>query len=237
MIIENSLPDLMGRSVLDVGAWDGKWSFWAESAGAAKVVALDHYVWRLDGHSRRVYYEQCAAEGLHPDSEMIDRGFLVDSLPGKHGFDLIHDYLDSKVEAVVGDLMSMDLDELGQFDVVFYFGVLYHMTDPLGALRRLRQVTGSVAVIETLAIDLPAYPTGSLLEFYPGGECGGDYGNWFAPSASALVGMCLAAGFRKAEIVAQTPVGQVDRGVRRILGRLGGPRPITPQRVVARAYR
>ena len=32
-------PDVSGRSVLDIGAWDGKFSFLAEQAGASRVVA------------------------------------------------------------------------------------------------------------------------------------------------------------------------------------------------------
>ena len=42
-----ALPrDLSGKSVLDIGAWDGFFSFEAERRGAARVVALDSYVWR-----------------------------------------------------------------------------------------------------------------------------------------------------------------------------------------------
>lgn len=37
--------------------------------------------------------------------------------------------------------MTMDLDHLGRFDVVLFMGVLYHMEDPLTAVRRLRAVT------------------------------------------------------------------------------------------------
>src|SRR5450759_5338503 len=36
------LPDLAGHSVLDIGCWDGWFSFRAEREGAARVVALDH---------------------------------------------------------------------------------------------------------------------------------------------------------------------------------------------------
>jgi tRNA (mo5U34)-methyltransferase len=131
---------------------------------------------------------------------------LSDALPGRTGFDLVHAYLDSDVEPVVDDLLTMDLTTIGCFDVVFYFGVLYHMVDPVGALRRLRQVTDGVAVIETAAIRVPTQPGVSLVEFYPGAELGGDYGNWFAPTGEALVGMCLAAGFRAAEVKAETPL-------------------------------
>lgn len=205
-IIARSLPDVKGKSVLDIGAWDGKYSFEAEAAGASRVVALDHYVWRLDPPARQAYYDKCEAEGILPDPDMVDRGFLMDgALPGKEGFDLAHRYLDSKVEAVVADFMDMDLDELGRFDVVFYFGVLYHMVDPVGALKRVRKVTAGTAVIETAGVVVPGYEDSSITSFYAGNELHADYGNWFAPNAVALSGMCRAAGFRRVEIKARSP--------------------------------
>jgi tRNA (mo5U34)-methyltransferase len=211
-IIARSLPDVHGKSVLDIGAWDGKYSFEAEAAGASRVVALDHYVWRLDPVARQAYYDKCEAEGMLPDPEQIDSGFLVDDgLPGKAGFDMAHEYLASHVEAVVDDFTTMDLDRIGQFDVVFYFGVLYHMVDPIGALKRVRRVTKDVAVIETAGTYVPGYPDSNLVEFFAGDELHSDYGNWFAPSEAALRGMCRAAGFRKVESMARTEVPQTPR--------------------------
>jgi len=44
--LENlELPPLAGKSVLDVGAWDGYFSFAAERLGAERVVALDSVIW------------------------------------------------------------------------------------------------------------------------------------------------------------------------------------------------
>jgi tRNA (mo5U34)-methyltransferase len=39
---------LRPESVLDIGAWDGYYSFQAERLGASRMVALDHYVWGVD---------------------------------------------------------------------------------------------------------------------------------------------------------------------------------------------
>jgi tRNA (mo5U34)-methyltransferase len=220
-IIARAFPEVGGKSVLDIGAWDGKYSFEAERAGASRVVALDHYVWRLDGPARQAYYDQCEAEGLLPDPDMVDRGFLVDSLPGKTGFDMAHEYLDSKVEAVVDDFTTIDLAQLGKYDVVLYFGVLYHMVDPINSLKRVRQVTNEVAVIETAAVHVPGYEGASLTGFFAGDELHSDYGNWFAPSPSALIGMCRAAGFRRAELKASDqdltsrPMAQAKARLRR----------------------
>src|SRR6202171_6106105 len=37
--------DFKGASVLDIGAWNGFYSFESKRRGASKVLATDHYVW------------------------------------------------------------------------------------------------------------------------------------------------------------------------------------------------
>ena len=42
----NKIPtDLRGKTVLDIGAWDGLFSFEAERRGAAQVLATDSFCW------------------------------------------------------------------------------------------------------------------------------------------------------------------------------------------------
>jgi len=41
--------DLTGKTVLDIGAWDGFFSFECERRGAARVVAIDSYAWDHHG--------------------------------------------------------------------------------------------------------------------------------------------------------------------------------------------
>ncbi len=48
------LPDdLSGLTVLDIGAWDGFFSFEAERRGAARVLATDSYSWSGNGWGTR----------------------------------------------------------------------------------------------------------------------------------------------------------------------------------------
>jgi tRNA (mo5U34)-methyltransferase len=181
------LPDLTGKTVLDVGAWDGFFSFEAERRGASRVVALDHFVWSLDIQPNGV------------PSASIPGAWQPDALPGKKGFDTARRALGSDVEDVTIDFMTADLDALGSFDVVLYLGVLYHMRDPLAALTRLSKVTREVAVIETQAVVVPGYEEYSLFEFYPFDELNSDETNWWAPNAKALEDLCKAAGFARVE--------------------------------------
>jgi tRNA (mo5U34)-methyltransferase len=114
-----ALPDLTGKTVLDIGAWDGFYSFEAERRGAARVVATDSFSWGGAGWGT------------------------------KAGFELAREALGSDVEDVEVDVMDLDPARLGTFDVVLFLGVLYHMRDPIGALERAAAMTGGLLVVET----------------------------------------------------------------------------------------
>jgi tRNA (mo5U34)-methyltransferase len=47
------LPDLTGKTVLDVGSFDGYFSFAAERFGASRVAAVDTHAWRRPGARER----------------------------------------------------------------------------------------------------------------------------------------------------------------------------------------
>ena len=115
------LPASMaGKTVLDIGAWDGFFSFEAERRGAARVVAMDYSCWlQAEGH------------------------------PSKAGFELARRALGSCVEDVTLDVMDLTPERLGMFDVVLFLGVLYHVRHPLLALERVFSVTSDLLILET----------------------------------------------------------------------------------------
>jgi tRNA (mo5U34)-methyltransferase len=197
----DELPDLAGRSVIDIGAFDGYYSFTAERLGAARVVALDHYAWCVDFAGRQAYWDECRALGTIPDSARDLEDFWLPDAPGRAGFDLARAVLASRVEPVVGDFMTLDLAALGSFDVALFLGYLYHVKEPLRALERLRRITREVAVIETHAVVVEGYRDASLMLFHPGDELGGDFTNWYVPTEAALHGLCRAAGFSRVRTV------------------------------------
>ena len=41
--------DLRGKTVLDIGAWDGAFSFEAERRGASRILAIDEFIWAGKG--------------------------------------------------------------------------------------------------------------------------------------------------------------------------------------------
>lgn len=200
------LPMMSGKSVLDIGAWDGFYSFDAEKRGAARVVALDHHVWSMDIPAMMSYWNDCKKKGIVPRQyDTVPGLWQPDVLPGKRGFELAHDVLRSKVSPVVADFTTMDLDTLGMFDITLYLGVLYHMQDPFGCLKRLARVTRELAVIETAAVCVPGFEDRPLCEFYESNELNADVSNWWAPSQTALVAMCRAAGFSRVDVMSTEP--------------------------------
>jgi tRNA (mo5U34)-methyltransferase len=205
------LPPVAGRTVLDIGTWDGFYAFEAERRGAARVVAIDHYVWACDWQAATEYVEACGRAGQTPQPfEKVAGLWSFDTLPGKRGFDLAHDSLGSSVEVVVDDFMTTDLECLGTFDIVLYLGVLYHQRHPLLALERVREVTDGVAIIETHTRFFPGSEQFPLWQFIEGDEINHDHTNWWVPNLEGLCALCRSAGFRDVQVVQGVPSGFND---------------------------
>jgi tRNA (mo5U34)-methyltransferase len=168
------------------------------------------------------YLQESKQKGTSPQQLQESPHWRPSELPGRKPFDLARAILESRVQPVVGDFMAMDLSALGTFDVVFLLGVLYHMEDPLRAMRRVASLTkpGGLTVIETEAMEIPGL-RGAFCEFFPGNELNNDHSNWWAPNARALEGLCRAAGFREIKVLTKVPrpLVSVSQWVQSIFGR------------------
>jgi len=219
------LPDLHGKSVLDIGAYDGFFSFAAERLGASRVVSLDHYVWSADMTAYMKDWRESRRTGAPIPPPHETRHWRPEELPGRRPFDAARALLGSRVEPVVGDFMTMDLAPLGQFDVVLLLGVLYHLEEPLQGMRRVASLTapGGVAVIETEAVEIMGLPDMAFCEFFPGAELNNDASNWWAPNGKALEGLCRAAGFREVSLLQDPPLkARMHAAARHWIGLVAG---------------
>lgn len=230
------LPSLAGKSVLDVGAYDGFFSFSTERLGAARVVALDHYAWSADMAAYMREWRDSQRAGRLLPSPHRTAHWQPAALPGKAPFDAAHACLSSRVESVASDFMLTRASTIGTFDVVLFLGVLYHVEDMLGAIRRMREFTapGGVCIIETEAMEVPGAGSRALCEFFPFDELNGDESNWWAPNREALVGLCRAAGFSS---VAVLPERQPISSLRRMGKRAKAIAAAVPFSPVPRRYR
>ncbi len=183
------LPDLRGKTVLDIGAWDGYFSFAAERLGASRVVAMDYYTWATDPAA--IVWSGSKAPTRPAPSEPWDPV----NLPGKAGFDLAREILGSNVESVFQDLLTLDTSVLGEFDVVLFLGVLYHTRFPGEMLERVASLTREVMVLETESFTLAGYNDLALGEFFETNELDDNDSNWWRFTEPALAGMCRSSGF------------------------------------------
>ncbi|QDV36832.1 class I SAM-dependent methyltransferase [Tautonia plasticadhaerens] len=79
--------DLGGKTVLDVGAWDGFFSFEAERRGASRVVALDGGVWNAPQIGRRGFDYARHALGSKVEDVTLE---VLEMGPGNPGvFDVV----------------------------------------------------------------------------------------------------------------------------------------------------
>jgi tRNA (mo5U34)-methyltransferase len=79
--------DLSGRSVLDVGTWDGFFAFEAERRGAARIVATDHHAWNAPGWGDAGFRCAHRAFGSEVEGQDVD---VLDHTPERLGtFDVV----------------------------------------------------------------------------------------------------------------------------------------------------
>jgi tRNA (mo5U34)-methyltransferase len=111
---------LEGKSVLDIGAWDGYFSFEAERRGAERVLSTDYFCWSGPGWGT------------------------------KAGYNFAHETLGSKNKSLDIDPFDLDPKALGTFNTVLFLGVLYHLTDPYGGLQKAADMADELLIVETV---------------------------------------------------------------------------------------
>jgi tRNA (mo5U34)-methyltransferase len=117
--------------------------------------------------------------------------------PDRFGFTGLRRACASQVEFVQASVYELPEVLPEQFDLVFFFGVLYHLRHPLLALDRLRELARGDIAIESAVCDFeqPLLSKGAYVRFYRGAELGNDSSNWFAPSVTALREWVTSCGF------------------------------------------
>ncbi len=99
-----------------------------------------------------------------------------------------------QVKFFVANVEDSSIVELGCFDLVLCFGLLYHLENPFRAIRNLCALTRKVLLIESMCI-----PAGRPLMYLldePRIEDQGLSPVAFYPSEQCLIKMCYQAGFR-----------------------------------------
>lgn len=102
-----------------------------------------------------------------------------------------------------GDVESADILKLGGFDLTLCFGLLYHLENPMLAIRRLRALTGKGLLLESMCI--PGNQAGMVLREEPSIADHSSREIALYPSEACLVKMLYRAGFAAVYRVAELP--------------------------------
>ena len=174
---EYGMPEnLTGKTVLDIGTYNGGYAFEAERRGADLVIATD--IFQND-----------------PNNNPLEL------------FNFAKEALGSKVEFMHLDVMDMRPVDFpigaAPFDIVLFYGVLYHIDNMFGALCNIRKLTKEFCLCETATAEqidpLMAVSTTPLACFGMGHD--NDQTNKWYPNHACVNEMALNAGFSKCEVL------------------------------------
>ena len=117
----------------------------------------------------------------------------------------MHRIYNSRVDYRQLDVYDLTPARVGQFDVVLFMGVFYHLKHPLLGLERVCALTTDIAAVDSFVLQ-EIYAEGAalnrpLLEFFENDEFGGQTDNWVAPNVPCLLAMCRTAGFARVEFL------------------------------------
>jgi tRNA (mo5U34)-methyltransferase len=184
--------DYRDKIVLDLGAWDGMWSFEAEALGAALVVAADCCYQPLQNF---LFCREILGSRALPY-------YNVNLYQLQDGLDVfLHD--NRFVEHDTESFRGLNREALGptdrRFDIVQHMGILYHLRDPLMSLIQTRSVmkTGGRLLLETAYARSDHTPmmvfNGPVQQL---GRVYHDWTTWWAPNLACLKEMLYASLFR-----------------------------------------
>ena len=192
-------PDMTGKSVLDIGAWGGWFSFEAERRGAAKVTAAEYYSWVMDVDRLNAWMESqrglgAVVNAYEAPADCNDE----DAMPGRLAFDMTRGLLGSKVRPL---LARVEEAEFEAHDITLCLGVLYHNENPYLLLQKLASCTRELLILETVGVYLPGSPNVPAWHFFGAGELRGDGSTFWASTEQGLQNMLKRVGFSSVEVL------------------------------------
>jgi len=196
---------------------------------------LGKYVRRILGEvfgeslaGRRVLDVACNCGGFSVEAARLGASVL--------GIDIVDRYLEQArfIQRALGlsrldyrklAIEALDSDDVGTFDAVFFFDVLWHLENPVLALRRLAAVTGRLLIVETrlTAVDTGGEPAWIMNFLPPTTPEAEDLSTslWrtgtvcqFSPNAQAVIELLRYLGFADVREVELEPQDRAKRFVR-----------------------
>lgn len=195
--------DLTGKRCLDIGTYDGFWSFEFERRGASDVVGIDvdspleHDIPRLVKHR---LIEQAKKEDLHEsfNKQLAHVGMQVQG----EGFRIASEILGSKARRQALNVYDLSPERVGMFDVVLISQLLLRLRDPQTVVENMFSVCRGIAIVAE-PYDAELEGMRRAVSEFVGTQ---DVGRWWGHSIKSMRTMMAVAGFDPVEEIARFPV-------------------------------
>lgn len=127
----------------------------------------------------------------------------IDAFPESiRRFNICRSALSSKANAHLASVYDLDPRNFGTFDLIMYFGVLYHLRHPLLSLQKVASVTAGTLLMQTRSFEAPGLRNVPAARFHPFGIQSGpsdsptvDLSVIWVPNWRCVRDMLLHAGF------------------------------------------
>jgi SAM-dependent methyltransferase len=191
------LPDLNGKSVLDIGTGSGWFATYFEQQGA-KVTTVDARGYCDFDCFGRDHYPDITTEKPRPD-RYSPEGQPIYYSPVSKGFWIMKGILGLQAEYINARVYQICPELFGgrKFDLVFMGSVLMHLRDPIAALMGAHSVCRNQLIATTYMLpDIPgqAAPIMRMWEDAAGGI------SWWVPNRQCIEQWLKAAGFSEFSI-------------------------------------
>ena len=174
----NFIPDLKGKTFLDIGSEEGYAVFNAIKKGASFAKGLN-----IEEKKEYDYFPEYLRPGQITTRERNQIDITQKFLIKEYGFENNKNF---KFE--YNNIYNLG-DE--KFDFVFCFGVLYHLKNPYLAIENLYKITNETLILETQGIKNEKYLNAKILE----------KDGFVRHSSNSLAFLLRRAGFKKVEIL------------------------------------
>ena len=137
----------------------------------------------------------------------------IDSFPDSvRRFNICRSALGSKATAFLCSVYDLNPRAFGTFDMVLFYGVLYHLRNPILALERILSVSTGTMLLQTADYEVPGATEIPLAKFHPFGLQSGPPENplcdptvFWLPNAECVRAMVTHAGFQDIETISTDP--------------------------------
>lgn len=209
---------LKNKTVLDIGAADGFFSFEFEKRGAKEIVAIDTHkhdgsIGHADISPAKILNYVKKYQRYQKEKEQFADICKILKIKTPIKILVVKAILNSKVKFRLDSIYNLS-NWSKKFDLVFCGDLMEHLKNPLGALENLTAVTKKICIISLSSCPKstffmnPPRADKVLLEYH-GNKAGGSFFHFYPQTFRQ---MCLASGFRKVKIYSKFNLKNQKRG-------------------------